>query len=214
MRRDTGSDRVDQSTVPDLRDRGRPASMRDPVLLLTAASAGDPEAWEELYARHAGRLVLFLSWLPTADRSLSPQDLAARAWLMAASELPRSRSATRDFEGWLFGLARRQAVGRGRTSIDGRRPRIEVDADRSRGRTGSPTGSPAGHARVDQLQRALDDLDARHAEVVTCVDVVGLSTRSTATALGMTRVGVRLVRRRALRRLSTLLDESLQRTGN
>jgi hypothetical protein len=72
VRGDTGSDRVHHSTVHDLRDRGRAASMRDPALLLTAARAGDPEAWEELYARHAGRLALFLSWLPTADRSLPP----------------------------------------------------------------------------------------------------------------------------------------------
>jgi RNA polymerase sigma-70 factor (ECF subfamily) len=48
-------------------------------------------------------------------------------------------------------------------------------------------------------------LSRREAEVVACIDVVGLDVSATARALGMTPTGVRVARHRALGRLRRML---------
>jgi RNA polymerase sigma-70 factor, ECF subfamily len=202
-----GESTVGSARRPDQDGPQRTAWPRDPSDLLRDARAGDPGAWAELYERHAGRLVLFLRWLPTAEPGLDVEAIAARAWLMAASELATSRAADRDFEGWLFGLARRQAVGHRGSGIGARRPRVDVDVDAASvtSRGGDEGSSPVRRLEALPIRRALAEMDPRQAEVVVCRDVVGLDTRSTAMALGRTRISVRVLRRRALGRLSALL---------
>jgi RNA polymerase sigma-70 factor (ECF subfamily) len=53
----------------------------------------------------------------------------------------------------------------------------------------------------DEVRHLLDRLPPREREVITCTDVVGLDTATTAQILGMSRTAVRVARHRALSRL-------------
>lgn len=78
--------------------------------LISRAKGGDPDAWRELYRAHAGRLLVWLGGRPSGDSALSAEDLAADAWLTAASKIAEfSGASTSDFAGWLFGIARNLA---------------------------------------------------------------------------------------------------------
>jgi RNA polymerase sigma-70 factor, ECF subfamily len=179
---------------------------RVPNVVVTAAREGDQEAWTELYRRHAGRLVTWLRWLPTADAAWSAEDVAAQAWLTAASKIGEFSGSDDDFAGWLFAIARRHSLNHYRRGVRRRTSPSEVD----------PADEPLLTAPVDELgevedhdttRRLLAHLSPREAEVITCVDVVGLDVRSAAAALGMNPTAVRVARHRGLNRLRKLMAE-------
>jgi RNA polymerase sigma-70 factor (ECF subfamily) len=70
-----------------------------------------------------------------------------------------------------------------------------------------PAGAAAGR---DWTRRLLAALPRREAEVVACVDVVGLDVAATAKALGISAAAVRVARHRALGRLRNELTEKPQ----
>jgi RNA polymerase sigma-70 factor (ECF subfamily) len=160
------------------------------------AKAGDPQAWRELYRAHAGRLVVWLGTRPCDDAAISAEDLAAEAWLTAAQKIQEFTGTSSDFAGWIFGIARNLASNSLR---------------RSRRRDTQPTAEPPEHDRAegpepelvarDWVAHALRGLPPRERDVVACVDVVGLDVESTARALGISPVAVRVARHRGLRRL-------------
>ena len=177
-----------------------------PDAFVAAARAGDQAAWRHLYALHAGRLVVWLRWLPTVDAASSPEDVAALAWMTAASKIPDFRGDDDDFGGWLFAIARRHAANHQRRAARRRtRPKDLHDFDAI-----LFAASRDDMARVDEhdaTRRLLAHLTPREAEVVTCIDVVGLDVLSTAAALQMTPTAVRVARHRGLRRLRRLLEQ-------
>lgn len=179
---------------------------RVPDALVAAARAGDQAAWSELYRRHAGRLVTWLRWLPTADAAWSAEDIAAQAWLTAASKISDFQGSDDDFAGWLFAIARKHALNHYRRGVRRRTSPSEVD----------PGAEPLLAAPVDDIgavdgqdatRRMLAQLSPREAEVIACVDVVGLDVRSAAAALGMSATAVRVARHRGLNRLRRLMAE-------
>jgi RNA polymerase sigma-70 factor, ECF subfamily len=162
----------------------------------TRAKTGDPEAWRELYRAHAGRLVVWLGTRPSGDTAVSPDDLAAEAWLVAAQRIADFTGTSEQFAGWLFGIARNLA------STTERRSR------RRRTDPGLPETLELPSADVieeadgrDWVRRALATLPPRERDVVACVDGVGLDVSATAAALGMTSVAVRVAHHRGLKRL-------------
>jgi RNA polymerase sigma-70 factor, ECF subfamily len=177
---------------------------RRPDAVVAAARVGDQAAWRELYALHAGRLVVWLRWLPTVDAASSPEDVAAQAWMTAAAKIHDYRGDDQDFAGWLFAIARRHAANhRRRAARRQTRPSDFQDFE-----TELLAVSRDDMARVDEhdaTRRLVAMLSPREAEVITCVDVVGLDVRSTAAALQMTTTAVRVARHRGLNRLRPLL---------
>jgi RNA polymerase sigma-70 factor (ECF subfamily) len=175
---------------------------RDP--LVRAARTGDPAAWRELYLLHNRRLTVWLHSLPMPDVASSAEDIAAEAWLTAASKIHDFQGADDDFPGWLFTIARNHASNSRRTALRRRTDPVSVQE--------SPE-STWGHARPDHAQvddldttrRLLEHLTPREAEVVACIDIVGLDVTSTAAALDMRPTAVRVARHRALGRLRRLL---------
>jgi RNA polymerase sigma-70 factor (ECF subfamily) len=167
--------------------------------LVQRAKRGDSTAWRELYRAHAGRLVVWLRTWPTGDVAVSPEDLAAEAWLTAAQKIADFHGTGDQFAGWLFGIARHLAANARR---------------RSQRRDTHPTADPAPAAPVegpepelvvrDWVNRALAGLPARERDVVACIDVVGLDVASTARALDISQVAVRVARHRGLARLRKL----------
>lgn len=172
--------------------------------IIARARAGDESAWAQLYAAHAGRLVVWLRTMPSGDAASTPEDIAADAWLTAAQDLRKFTGNSDDFAGWLFSIARNVANNRRRTSA--RRATAPHD-------TGVPDGVDWGSDEdgtltvegTDATRRLLARLSPREAEVIACIDVVGLDVATTGRALGMTPTAVRVARHRGLKRLRTLL---------
>jgi RNA polymerase sigma-70 factor (ECF subfamily) len=172
---------------------------------IVLAKEGDLGAWRALYTAHAGRLLVWLRSLPTGDPGVSAEDLAAETWLTAASRIADFRGSAQDFAGWLFGIARHLVWNQRRRS--GRRGTVPYAVDLAEpGMWGTSDDVAAVNAvGVDLTRRLLALLPAREAEVVACLDVVGLDVGSVAAALGISRTAVRVAHHRGLTRLRKLI---------
>jgi len=174
--------------------------------LVTAARAGDEAAWAELYARHARRLQVWLASLPSGDPMAGPEDVAAEAWLLAADKIGEFAGSDDDFAGWLFTIARLTLSNRRRTAQRRQTDAREPDpADPAWGVVDGPDGVVVGQ---EETRRLLSLLSPREAEVIACLEVVGLDVASTARALDMSPTAVRVARHRGLGRLRTLLRDT------
>ena len=173
--------------------------------LVRRAKTGDEDAWRELYRAHAGRLVVWLRTIAGGDAGVSPEDLAADAWLTAARKIAGFEGTASEFAGYLFGIARNLAANDRRRV--GRRHTSGVDpADLGEL---APVSEP--QVEVDDqawVRWKLSGLPPREREVLACLEVVGLDIATTATALGISATAVRVARHRGLRRLRSTPDPS------
>jgi len=166
---------------------------------VAAAKHGDADAWRELYRAHAGRLLVWLQRRPPADGAITSDDLAAETWLTAASKIGDFVGSSEEFAGWLFGISRNlEANARRRSSRRRTVPLAEVEPD-------PVPGPEPAYIADDWVRSALAGLPDRERDVVTCLDVIGLDTATTATALGISQVAVRVARHRGLKRLRGLV---------
>jgi RNA polymerase sigma-70 factor (ECF subfamily) len=172
--------------------------------LVPAARDGDPAAWRELYRLHNRRLTVWLRSLPLPDVASSAEDIAADAWLTAAAKIHGFKGADDDFPGWLFTIARNHASNSRRTALRRRTDPVSVQ-ESPESTWGRATSDHAHVEDLDTTRRLLEHLTPREAEVVACIDIVGLDVASTAAALGMRPTAVRVARHRALGRLRRLL---------
>lgn len=164
--------------------------------LIQRAKRGDSTAWRELYRAHAGRLVVWLRTRPSGDAAVAPEDLAAEAWLTAAEKIADFKGTGEQFAGWLFGIARNlHANAVRRSQRRGTQPAAEPEP------TTALDGPEPELVARDWVNRALAGLPPRERDVVACIDVVGLDVESTARALGISSVAVRVARHRGLARL-------------
>jgi RNA polymerase sigma-70 factor (ECF subfamily) len=166
--------------------------------VVAAAKRGDAEAWRALYRAHAGRLLVWLSTRPSGDSAVTAEDLAAEAWLVAAERIHSFEGTSSDFAGWLFGVARNLGGNVHRRSV--RRGTYATDPHELDEPAVVPGPEPS-YAAQDWVVRALATLSPRERDVVGCLEVVGLDVESTAQALGMSAVAVRVARHRGLKRL-------------
>jgi len=173
--------------------------------LVVRAQRGEEEAWAELYADHAERLVVWLDHQAHLDPASDAEDIAAEAWLTAARRVRDFSGDRGDFAGWLFGIARN--VARSRYRATQRRGPAGWALDEVLGH-GAPAADPAhGVVSDDLARRLIATLPEREAQVVACIDVVGLDVASTGRALEMNAGAVRVAHHRGLRRLRRLLGE-------
>jgi RNA polymerase sigma-70 factor (ECF subfamily) len=186
--------------------------------LVRRARRGDEHAWAQLYDRHAGRLVVWLRHLRHTDPAADAEDVAAEAWLLAADKIGEFTGDRDDFGGWLFGIARNVARSRYRTTCSRATTScapqgLETLAALASHRTGDVVADVAGNVvAADATRRLIARLPAREAEVVVCLDVVGLDVETTCRALDMKAGAVRVARMRGLRRLRDLLGVRLAAT--
>lgn len=169
--------------------------------LITLAKRGDGEAWRALYRAHAGRLLVWLSTRPTGDTSEGPDDLSAQAWLTAAERIHDFNGSSDDFAGWLFGIARKHGANTRRRGQRRQTHPTDLGVADELGTLPSVPGPEASYAAEDWIVRALSVLPERERDVVGCREVVGLDVASTATALGISAVAVRVAHHRGLKRL-------------
>lgn len=166
--------------------------------VVAAAKRGDADAWRELYRAHAGRLVV---WLNARGHGVgeSADDIAAAAWLVAAERIADFHGTSSDFAGWLFGIARHHAANARRRT--GRRHATNAALTVEEPVTAGPEQSLVGDAWV---RHALDRLPDRERDVIACLEVLDLDVATTAEALGISAVAVRVARHRGLKKLRAL----------
>jgi RNA polymerase sigma-70 factor (ECF subfamily) len=185
------------------RGRGASSSAFVDDQTIARAKSGDHQAWRELYVAHAGRLLAWLRTMPFRDAGVSPEDVAADAWLTAASRIADFSGSSSEFAGWLFGIARLQSrnVERRaarRMTTPAAMETLELEAGHR-----APAAS-VGPESDDWVTWLLGHLSERERQVVACMDVVGLDVSSTAAALDISATAVRVARHRGLRRLRGL----------
>jgi RNA polymerase sigma factor (sigma-70 family) len=147
--------------------------------LLHRISVGDQRAFEELYARHGKPLLAYAVGL-LADRGRAEealQDTFLAVWRAAASFEARSTVRT-----WLFGICRRQSLGRMST-----RPAplpVEAAADLPAGEPG-PEAVALARADARAVGAALAELAPAHREVLDLAFGAGLAHAEIAEVLGI-----------------------------
>ena len=164
--------------------------------LVAAAKEGDPQAWRTLHQAHTGRLIAWLSMRQTGDSMASPEDVAAEAWLVAASKIADFDGSSSDFAGYLFGIARKLSASAHRRSLRRGTDPGEVEAHLPPG----PDPTLLIDAR-DWVRDAIASLPDRERDAVGLVDGLGFDNHDAAEALGISTVAVRVARHRGLRRL-------------
>ena len=145
-------------------------------------------------------------WLETRsgpDSAVAAEDLLAETWLIAARRVHEFTGDRDAFAGWLFGIGRRLAAnnrrrfGRRRTEPAGLRL-VET----------AVAGPERSVSDLDWVRSTLATLSPRERDVLTCLDVVGLSITDTAVALRISETAVRVARHRGLTRLRLQVGEA------
>jgi RNA polymerase sigma-70 factor, ECF subfamily len=183
------------------------ASLDDTALLVL--SREHPEAFGELYERHAEAMLMFF-----ARRTLDP-DVAAELTAETFAEAFASRKRFRDrglgAAAWLYGIARHQLAHFFR---DGK------VAARARARLGLPRREldPEDHERVEQLidlepmrvllAEKIAELPEDQREAMRLRVIEERPYAEVADLLGITQAGARQRVSRAMRRLARELDAS------
>lgn len=173
--------------------------------VIALAKLGDQGAWDVLYRTHAGRLRVWLRARPSGDAAVGYHDVAAEAWLVAASRIGDFDGDSEQFAGWLFGIARN--ISRNTHRRSQRQATIPVASVPHSETAYMPGADPASHVGdTDLVRLLLAQLPRRQAGVVACRDVVGLDVAATGRALGISATAVRVSHSRGLRRLVALLQ--------
>ncbi len=174
--------------------------------VMARARAADPAAWRELYERIGGRLLVWLRAHPHLDASVEPQDIANEAWCTAAARVAEFTGDADAFAGWIFGIARHHLLNTNRRAQRRATAPAGDDPRWLPGAWGSFVDDSAElTVQLDWIQSLLLQLPTREAEVVACLDVVGLDVAATAAALDISGNAVRVSHHRALRRLRHIL---------
>lgn len=166
--------------------------------VVAAAKSGDPEAWRELYRQHAGRLLNWLQLRPVTDASLTADDIASETWLVAASTVADYQGVSRDFGGWLFGIARKVGTTAQRTAA--RRATVPAEAPGELVPQVVPDLSDE-HERLMGVRGVLEVLSPSERDAIALVDCLGVPAKEAAAALGVSGVSLRVARHRGLKRL-------------
>ena len=172
--------------------------------IVIRARDGDEDAWRELYSAHARRLVVWLGAARDLDTATGAEDIAAEAWTVAARKIGDFRGSAEEFGGWLISIARNIATNSRR-----RAQRRQTYATEDAGAHLQDQDLPPETRVVgdDTVRQLLSHLSPREAEVIACIDVVGLDAAATALALDMSPTAVRVARFRGLGRLRKFLGE-------
>jgi RNA polymerase sigma-70 factor (ECF subfamily) len=181
---------------------------------LLIASRGDPEAFTELYRRHAEDLLRYF-----ARRTLDPEaaaELTAETFAQAYASRATYRDQGVNGVAWLYGVARHQ-LGR-----FFRRGRVDGAA---RAKLGMPLRElpPDDYERIEDLidlapirkalVDALETLSADQREALRLHVIDGLTYTEVARRLSCTEANARQRVSRGLRRLAMLLQARGQQLG-
>lgn len=172
--------------------------------LIERLRQGDRAAFDQTYARYAGRVHGFL--LRLCRDPVAADDLAQDTWMSFARAAGSLRPGS-DLAAFLFTVARNQARSHRRWSLlDLLRLAVPEGGDEA------PDSAPHLDLRVDaaraaeRLEQALEALEAHHQEPILLVCVEGFEPAQAAQILGLSPVALRKRLSRARAALAAALD--------
>lgn len=167
-------------------------------VLVARLQAGDPSAFDEVYAAYAGRIFTFLVRL--SRRREVAEDLAEETWVRLVSHAVRLRPDTR-LGPWLYTVARNLYVSYCRSRLF---EELQVPALMGAWPSGDRPASPFEAAAASETERRIEaglaGLPLRYREVLLLVAVEGLRPAEAARVCGITPEALRqrLSRARAM----------------
>jgi RNA polymerase sigma factor (sigma-70 family) len=180
---------------------GRPP---DDAALAERAQRGDERAFEELVRMYQG--IAFRTAYLLTGSSADAEDAAQVGFVKAWSALPRFRRGA-PFKPWLLRIVANEAHNRRRAA--GRAAALELRATAAQppgDAAPSPEGAALGREDRDALLAAVNRLDERDRDVLTCRYFLELSEEETAAVLHVRRGTVKSRTARALARLRTEVE--------
>jgi RNA polymerase sigma factor (sigma-70 family) len=181
---------------------GRPP---DDAALANRARRGDERAFEELVRMYQG-LAYRTAYLLTGSAT-DAEDAAQIGFVKAWTALPRFRPGA-PFKPWLLRIVANEAHNRRRSA--GRRAALALRATAAQppeDAAPSPEGAALGRERREELLAAVNRLDERDRDILTCRYFLELSEEETSEVLGIRRGTVKSRTARALERLRGVVDE-------
>jgi RNA polymerase sigma-70 factor, ECF subfamily len=170
---------------------------------LRAAQDGDETCFTELFRSVQPRL---LRYLRTVGGGLA-DDVAAETWLSVVRSLHRFSGDERQWQAWVFTIARARLVDARRRAG---RAAVPVDGDML-AEAGPAAADVSGTVEemfsTEAALELIGRLPRHQAEVVLLRYVAGLDVTRTAAALGRRPGAVRVTAHRALRRLAGMLEQ-------
>jgi RNA polymerase sigma-70 factor, ECF subfamily len=169
--------------------------------LVQRATAGDREAFAELYDRFVERIYRYIYY--KIGCKADAQDLTAQVFLKALEAIGNYRWTGRPFDAWLYRIAHNAIVDYYRTRREtwpldemtaGEEPRDQLDQVTRQQWT------------VEVLQRALLHLTDQQQEVVILRFLEGYSVGEVAQVMGRKPGAIRTLQYRALTRMGRMLQ--------
>ncbi|GGN79918.1 RNA polymerase sigma24 factor [Actinoplanes lobatus] len=171
--------------------------------VVSAAQAGDEEAFRRLYRAQQPALVRYLRVLVGDDA----EDVASESWLQIARDLRKFSGDWDGFRGWTATIARHRAMDLLRAQR--RRPQASVPVEfLAEMSAGDDTADRALElVTTDDAVALIASLPPEMAEAVMLRVVVGLDATSTGQILGRRAGAVRTAAYRGLRQLAAKLAQ-------
>lgn len=176
---------------------------QDDASLVRAVQGGHPDAYTELYRRHADD-VRRLCVRHLGDGA-EAEEMAQATFVRAFERIGQCAGEAR-FGGWVQVIAHRLCIDSRRAKERTQPERDPVGAERSGGPDG-PEETVLRHELLDHLHNALAALPERQREVVIARDLEGKGPAEIAAALGISLGAVDSLLLRARRRLATAVEE-------
>jgi RNA polymerase sigma-70 factor (ECF subfamily) len=180
---------------------GRPP---DDAALIERARDGDERAFEELMRTHQG-IAYRTAYLLTGSAA-DAEDAVQTGFVKAWAALPRFRAGAA-FKPWVLRIVANEAHNRRRSERRRVELRLRATAAHPLGDAApSPEGAALGRDERERLLLAVERLEERDRDVLTCRYFLELSEEETAMALGVRRGTVKSRTARALERLRTEVE--------
>jgi RNA polymerase sigma-70 factor, ECF subfamily len=176
-----------------------PATTIDEDRALVQKAARNPQAFADLYERHADRVYRYL--LFRVGNRDDAQDLVSQTFLAALEQLPRYRGQG-VFAAWLMGIARNKATDFFRQ----RRPEAELDESMDIPDNNQNTDETVERQMaIETIARKLKVLAPDRAEALSLRLFAGLEVPEIAQIMGRNENAVRVLVFRGLRDLQAQL---------
>ena len=175
--------------------------------LVTAAQAGDGEAFGQLYDRYVDTVFRFI-YFRVNDRALA-EDFTSETFLRALRRISTISYQGRDIGAWFVTIARNIILDHMKSA----RNRLEITtADTVEGdqREPSPEAAVLDLLTSERLMAAVSRLGDEQRECVLLRFIQGFSVSETAAVMGKNDGAIKALQHRAVRKLAELVGDDLR----
>jgi len=199
--------RPDLTAEPEGPDTGISDQHAETWRLVTAAQAGDGEAFGQLYDRYVDTVFRFI-YFRVNDRALA-EDFTSETFLRALRRISTISYQGRDIGAWFVTIARNIILDHMKSA----RNRLEITtADTVEGdqREPSPEAAVLDLLTSERLMAAVSRLGDEQRECIMLRFIQGFSVSETAAVMGKNDGAIKALQHRAVRKLAELVGDELR----